>query len=561
MIIKEKTWGVLLFVTVVLTSMCFTSCGDDDDDKKAEFGNNFVVKGNVEKGPFISGSTITMQPMNNKMQATGSTYTSTITDDFGSFVFNPEQFTEPYARLSVSGYFYNEYQGNLSKGQITLQSVVDLTDKSSVNVNLLTHLKYQRILNLVNEGKMFPEANSQAQTELLKCFGLQSLNKMDASQFSIAAGSDESAALIVTSALLLGKRTEAEFTEYLAKLCADFADDGQFTKTVKEQMVSEYKDLYKNLDKITENLKNRYQSLGRTIDVKPLANFVDWDANGTIGDEAHDPNKPVTLSQNNIQVPVEGGHYKITFQSDVQLFTNPPYGNGIPTMYPKSLTVPAEIYLISQLSDSQTLEVDVKPNSTRFQCSEYVQLYDCFGNSVVGVSFSQAPNPEGTFLSSEGYRVFQNIGVYLISPDHRASPSIFTEITNEWLPQFNRYAPPLNLDHALRVYRAWSYYRSNADVETLEAACQELKNAIAVLDDRAVGNCETEEDLALPSKDVVRFILAAIDIKLGNKSEAQTLFSTIINSGRYSNSVPVLGYKDAQVFPYNYVLYLYNNLN
>lgn len=199
-----------------LSLLAVIACGHDDEENGGGGGNytpqELVVKGKVEKGPFISGSVISMQPLNEKMQATGSSYTTTITDDYGSFTFNPEKFEEPYARLSVSGYFYNEYKGKLSQGQITLQSVVDVKDKSSVNVNLLTHLKYQRVLNLIDQGKNFTEANSQAQEELLTCFGLQSLNTADVSQFSIAAGTGESAALIVTSALLLGNRSEAEFT-------------------------------------------------------------------------------------------------------------------------------------------------------------------------------------------------------------------------------------------------------------------------------------------------------------------------------------------------------------
>lgn len=32
--IKVNFWNVLLFVMVVVTSMCFTSCGNDDDDDK-----------------------------------------------------------------------------------------------------------------------------------------------------------------------------------------------------------------------------------------------------------------------------------------------------------------------------------------------------------------------------------------------------------------------------------------------------------------------------------------------------------------------------------------------
>ena len=307
-----KTKEILMFC---VSALLVIACGDDDTKEGTDGTNSdskftpqeLVVKGNVEKGPFISGSMITMQPLNQKMKATGSSYTATITNDDGSFTFNPEKFEEPYARLSVNGYFYNEYKGKLSNGQITLQSVVDLKDKSSVNVNLLTHLKYQRVMNLIEDGKNFTTANKQAQEELLKCFSLQSLNTTDVSQFSIAAGTDESAALIVTSALLLGKRSEAEFTEYLAKLCADFAEDGEFNESHQKGIQEERLALYNKLDSISRNLVKRYQELGRQIEVKPLKNYVDWNNDGIPGNESHDPSKPITLSKTEIQAPMEGG--------------------------------------------------------------------------------------------------------------------------------------------------------------------------------------------------------------------------------------------------------------
>lgn len=56
---------------------------------------------------------------------------------------------------------------------MSLRALVDLSDETTVNVNLLTHLKYQRIQKLIVEGMKFGEANRQAQKELFTAFGLQ----------------------------------------------------------------------------------------------------------------------------------------------------------------------------------------------------------------------------------------------------------------------------------------------------------------------------------------------------------------------------------------------------
>ena len=51
-----------------------------------------------------------------------------------------------------------------------MYSLADLTDKSTVNVNILSHLEYQRVENLVTKGISFKEAKEQAEAEILKIF-------------------------------------------------------------------------------------------------------------------------------------------------------------------------------------------------------------------------------------------------------------------------------------------------------------------------------------------------------------------------------------------------------
>lgn len=103
-----------------------------------------------------------MQPVNEKLEATGETYSSTIQDNAGNFTFGAKLFDAPYAELTANGYFFNEVSGNLSSGTLSLRAIVDLLDKSTINVNVLTHLKYRRVLNLVAQGSNFKEANDRA---------------------------------------------------------------------------------------------------------------------------------------------------------------------------------------------------------------------------------------------------------------------------------------------------------------------------------------------------------------------------------------------------------------
>jgi len=43
--------------------------------------------------------------------------------------------------------------GKKSISTITLYAIADLTDRSSLNVNLLTHLEHERVLKLAEGGK------------------------------------------------------------------------------------------------------------------------------------------------------------------------------------------------------------------------------------------------------------------------------------------------------------------------------------------------------------------------------------------------------------------------
>ena len=148
--------------------------------------------------------------MDAQLQPNGSTFSTTITDHLGNFTFGQKTLEAPFAQLTANGYFFNEVKGELSNGTLSLRAIVNVADASTVNVNILTHLKYSRIQNLVeNDKKSFIEANKQAQQELMKAFGLERLANSDASNYSIASGTDEAAALIAISSMILSKRSEA----------------------------------------------------------------------------------------------------------------------------------------------------------------------------------------------------------------------------------------------------------------------------------------------------------------------------------------------------------------
>ena len=277
-----KRYTLIAFATIALVA-----CEKNPEEVKTQT-KDYTVSGLVEKGPFVSGSTLNLQPLSEEYTPVGTNFHTDITDNDGSFNLGKISLEAPYSTLSANGYFFNEVTGELSKGTLSLNAMVDLSKKSTVNVNLLTHLKYYRIQHLLGEGKSFKDADKQAQEELLTAFGLQAFNSGDVSQYSITAGTDQAAALIAISSLVLVNRTEAQLTEYLSNLSKEFGDNGVFSSGTKAKIAADMTALDSKLDLIQDNIVKRYKDLGKNVTVKELYSYFDWDGDG-VADYASRP--------------------------------------------------------------------------------------------------------------------------------------------------------------------------------------------------------------------------------------------------------------------------------
>ena len=314
-----KFIGVLAVVLVISAA-----CTKNPDDGFTQ--TSHIISGKVEKGPMVRGSQIDMRTLDKSLVPTGSSYTTTIENNTGDFNFGALKVDSPYAKLTADGFFFNEVRGSLSTSPIKLDAIVDLSDNATVNVNVLTHLKSNRIVYLVtDEKKTFKEANSQAQNELLSQFGLQRYGDTDASQYSITSGNEAAGALIAVSSLILSDRTEAEIVEYLSLLSTEFSKTGSFSESTAEKLRKTRNYLNSKLGDIAINVTERYQELGYEVKVTDLAYYFDWDNDGIAGNELDD-SETVELENNEIRVPKEGGDYTIRILSDKKYFLVSPSG-------------------------------------------------------------------------------------------------------------------------------------------------------------------------------------------------------------------------------------------
>lgn len=384
-----------------------------------------------------------MRTLDKDLVPTGSSYTTTIENNTGDFNFGSLKVNSPYAKLTADGYFFNEVKGELSESTIKLDAIVDLSDNSAVNVNVLTHLKSQRINYLVtNKNQGFKEANEQAQKELLTQFGLQQYCEKDASQFSITSGDDASGVLIAVSSLILSDRSEAEIVEYLSLLSNEFRTTGVFSESTKQRLKSTRNYLNGKLDDISDHIKVRYSEMGYDVEVKDLAYYFDWDNDGIAGNEL-DGSPTVKLSQDKIVIPSEGGDYEVKIDSDKPYFLIPP----------------------SEATGSDT-GLDVTPGESVTEEKFFQSLYESGAeNSVANIESETSIDKNLIKIHVEPAKFRGNKSLTIRIYNARGAVSAQLDVEQEGNPTIQVQTPKLGTDGILYMAAALSNLRDAVKLE------------------------------------------------------------------------------------------------
>ena len=133
------------------------------------------IVGIAEKGPFRFGASVKIIELDSMQRLADSklTHRTCITEAAGNFSFDSVDLVSPYLRVEANGYFHNELTGGLSSHTVTLKAIVDVTDRDTVNVNMLTHMEAPRVQKLVEDSgnnKPIRSVKAQALKEILSSF-------------------------------------------------------------------------------------------------------------------------------------------------------------------------------------------------------------------------------------------------------------------------------------------------------------------------------------------------------------------------------------------------------
>lgn len=232
----------LRFVALLVYLLLFiVACSDKDKNAggTSEAENSIAIEnkdiaGVSQKGPFVNGSSVTLYELNFETRAqTGKSFLGRISDSAGSFSISNIELASQYALLRVDGFYRNEVTGKVSASQITLNAISDLSDRDNVNINLLTHLEYERALWLAqNEDMTVKQAKKIADQEIFEAFA-EDFAGESVEDLDIFGNADGDAVLLAISIIMQAGRSEGEFSLSLADLAKDIEEDGVWNDSLE----------------------------------------------------------------------------------------------------------------------------------------------------------------------------------------------------------------------------------------------------------------------------------------------------------------------------------------
>ncbi|WP_173475178.1 FISUMP domain-containing protein [Fibrobacter succinogenes] len=242
-----------VFPAIAVVSLILAACssekvaGGASGDAGVVAIKDLDVAGLAQKGPFVKGSEVTVQGLDCKtMEFTEEKFTGKVKSNKGDFGVDDVNLSASCALFEVSGYYLNEFTGEKSSNKLTLHAISDLSDRKSVNINVLTELEYERVMNLVSKEKMsFADAKMQAEKEVLASLGIMDLFE-SFEGMSIYEKGDGNSTLLATSVLLQSDLNAEELTDRIDAIASSITKTGEWndekTKTKMADWASAAKD-------------------------------------------------------------------------------------------------------------------------------------------------------------------------------------------------------------------------------------------------------------------------------------------------------------------------------
>lgn len=273
-----------------------TTSDDTADGSSGDDTNAVALRGAVQKGPFILGSTVSIAAIDAAGNPTGEAFSTQTTNDRGEFAVDFD--IAGSVALEGNGFYYNEATGTLSTAPLTLRAVyvIEEPGEQSATINLFTHLAFNRIEQLLADGASYADAVSQAEHELVVAIdvGYAGFEPMlGGVDLDLAGGdTDENAYLLAVSAVLSAAALEAaggmvgqidaRLQELINAISLDLADDGAIDPALTDELRAARHGL--DTDAIEAALAERFVEIDEVAAVPDMDRVLDQDDDGAHND-------------------------------------------------------------------------------------------------------------------------------------------------------------------------------------------------------------------------------------------------------------------------------------
>lgn len=287
--------------TLVFSLLAVCACGvtpaagpdGGNVDGGVDGGISVQLRGGVQKGPFILGSSVAISPIDILGNPTGAVFSTMTFNDLGEFAVE-FSYLGPVS-LEAQGYFYNEQRGRLSGAPLTLRAYHEVSSggEQGAYVNLITHLAYGRTRQLVLEGSTFAAATVQAERELRADLGVGPLGFTPEAPGiylnELGGDNDSSAYLLAVSTVfarvgverdVFGTGTDAGLQEVLNVTSADLQPDGRLGDALKVELVAAQRAI--SGDRVMDQFRARLAAVGSDAVVPNIHRMLDTDGDGVM---------------------------------------------------------------------------------------------------------------------------------------------------------------------------------------------------------------------------------------------------------------------------------------
>jgi hypothetical protein len=221
--------------------------GSESGLERQGAGTSVLLNGAVQKGPFIVGSTIRVSNLDAEADPTGLVFSTTTRDDRGQFQL--AFVATPLISIEGTGFYYNEVTGQLSGSPLTLRALYDVTSGTTSFVNVITHLSYNRVQQLIVDGSTYDDAQTQAEQELTTALGIAPAGFVPGRtgvQMNVLGGDSDGNAYLLAVSSVLAEAAELEapgasdatLQQLLNQIALDLAQTGSIDAARQSQIAA-----------------------------------------------------------------------------------------------------------------------------------------------------------------------------------------------------------------------------------------------------------------------------------------------------------------------------------